>query len=463
MSTLSKHAQYAKHARYAKYAAALSLGVVATAALSVSPQGTPVAAPKQSAPIAILHATVHPMTLGTPTITDGFVLIKDGTIAGIGEAAAFPGGDGYQIHDATGLHLYPGFVAIGSPMGLIEVDQVRATDDRREAGTWHPEVIAAVAVNPDSELIPVSRANGNLTTIVFPQGGTLCGHASAIRMDGWTTEDLAIKPQAGMVIAWPATEPLRGRFGRRGGGAGGSRGEDTIREIDRFFDEATQWAAAFAADPTTTIDLRYQRLLPVLRGEEPVFIDASSAGQIESAALWATRRGLKPVIIGGGSAAEPEVAGLLKRHNIPVIVRGTMELPRLADDPYDSAYSLPARLRDAGIRFAIAPAGGMGGDAANDRWLPQHAGMAVAFGLTQDEAIAAITRDAASIVGLGQTHGTIEPGKAATLLLASGDPLDLRTEVVGAWIDGRRIDLRTNQNQLEERYREKYRQRSTVR
>ncbi|MDA0802216.1 MAG: amidohydrolase family protein [Planctomycetota bacterium] len=416
----------------------------------------PTAAPSQSKAMAITHVTVHPMTAGEPTITDGFILFNDGKIVAVGPMANMPNAESVDILEATGLHVYPGLVAIGSPMGLIEVDQVRSTDDRRELGRWHPETIAAVAVNPDSELIPVSRANGILTSISFPDGGVICGHASALRMDGWTTEDLTIEPRAGLVIKWPATEPLM-RRGFRNRGAQADRSAETVKQIDQFFDEAKAWAAARAANPTTAIDLRYDRVQAVLGGTEPVFIDASSAGQIESAVLWASKRGFKAVIIGGSGAEE--VAELLTRHDVPVVIRGTLSLPRLPDDPYDSPFSLPARLRDAGVRYCIAPADeSLGGDASNDRWLPHNAGVAVAYGLTPDQAMAAITRDAAAIMGLGDTLGTLEAGKSATIILTDGSPLDIRSRVGAAWIDGRKIELTNNQDLLEERYREKYRQ-----
>ncbi len=440
-----------------RLAAACALVAGATLALpSLALAQNPTAAPRQDQGVAIVHATIHPMTQGEPTIADGFALFSDGKIVAVGESATMPQVDGYVIQDATGLHLYPGLVAIGSPMGLIEVDQVRSTDDRSELGQWHPETIAAVAVNPDSELIPVSRSNGILTSISFPGGGTICGHASALRMDGWTTEDLTIKPRTGLVIKWPATEPLM-RVGFRNRGAQAGRSAETIEQIDQFFDDAKSWADARAADPTTVIDLRYDRVQAVLAGTEPVIIDASSAGQIESAVLWASKRGFKAIIMGGSGAVE--VAELLKRHDVPVVIRGTLALPRLPDEPYDAPFSLPARLRDAGVRYCIAPVGdSLGGDASNDRWLPHNAGVAVAHGLTPDQAMAAITRDAATIMGLGESLGTLEPGKSATIILTSGSPLDIRTEVVGAWIDGRRIQLHNNQDLLEQRYREKYRQ-----
>ncbi|MDA1007606.1 MAG: amidohydrolase family protein [Planctomycetota bacterium] len=418
-------------------------------------QAPPSVAPAQSSPIIIKNVAVHTVKDDCPLFDPGFVVIEGGKITAVGNATETPTIPGAIVHDASGLHLYPGIVCIGSPIGLIETDQVRATDDRSEIGEWHPEVVASVAVNPDSALIPVSRANGIMTSVVFPQGGVLSGHASAIRMDGWTTEDLAINPELGLVIRWPATEPLR-REGVRGPDRQREQSSKVIEKLNTFFDSAAAWARARESDPTTPIDLRFQSVQRAIKGEELLFIDASSTGQIESAVLWATGRGMRLVIVGGSGAEE--CAPLLNRHHVGVIIRGTHRLPRFPDDPYDAPFTLPARLAAAGITFAIAQSGDLGSDASNDRNLPHNAGTAVAYGLDPERAIAAITRDAALLAGVGSTLGTIEVGKSGTLILTTGNPLDVRSAVLGGWIDGRRIDLSTKQSDLENRFREKYRQ-----
>jgi imidazolonepropionase-like amidohydrolase len=199
------------------------------------------------------------------------------------------------------------------------------------------------------------------------------------------------------------------------------------------------------------LDARYDQLADVLAGERPLLISAASAGQIESAVLWATQRKLRPVIVGGQGAEA--VADLLAQHQIPVIVLGTLHLPRFAHLPYDEPYSLPGRLAARGIRVAIA----CGDEPSNDRNIAHHAAMAAAFGMPREQAIAAITRVPAELCGAADRYGTIAPARSATLLLHSGDPLEVTSSVIGAWIDGSPVQLESHQTLLRDKYERKYR------
>ena len=190
----------------------------------------------------------------------------------------------------------------------------------------------------------------------------------------------------------------------------------------------------------------------VLAGRTPIFARASTQGQIESAVVWANRRGLDIVIVGGREAGK--AAALLREYDVPVIIGGLHTLPGHRDDPYDEPFTLPARLYDAGVRFTIASGSG----AAHERNLNHNAATAVAFGLAPDQALKAITADAATILGIGDTHGAIEVGKAATLIVTTGDPLQITTDTLIAWIDGRQIDLGNRHKALYDKYRQKYRQ-----
>jgi imidazolonepropionase-like amidohydrolase len=233
----------------------------------------------------------------------------------------------------------------------------------------------------------------------------------------------------------------------------------TLQSINTFIEQAKAYVAARDADPTIAPDIRFERMRTAMRGQTPVFIEASSAGQIESAVLWATKLGMRPVIVGGQGA--PEVADLLRARDVPVVVTGVMRLPRFEHEPYDAPYTLPARLAALGIRVAIAT----GDEPSNDRNLAQHAAMAAAYGMPRDLAIAAITREPAQIVGLGSGDGalgTLAPGARASIILVEGDPLDLRSTVRKAWIDGRAIELASRQTRLRDKYQEKFRQRDAT-
>ncbi|MSR44288.1 MAG: hypothetical protein EXS15_02890 [Phycisphaerales bacterium] len=421
------------------------ISILGSAALA---QSTLVPSPAQVDPFVIEHATIHTSVVGAPTIHDGFVVVSGGTITLIGSGNA-PPSDARRI-DATGLHLTPGFISSATTLGLIETGQVRATDDRTEHGQFHPEVSAWLAINPDSSLFPVARMGGVLLALVFPQGGVVSGEASLIRLNGWTNDDVAVVPDAGIIVRWPATEPAPRWYTTKNADEQEKARQLTMRTLNDFFDAAMAYSRARASDPSHSNDLRFDRLRLVLDGKRPLFIEAASAGQIESAVLWSIQRGMRPIIVGGQGAMD--VADLLVTHKVPVILTGVLQLPRFAHDDYDSVYTLPGRLASRGIVVAIAT----GDEPSNDRNLVHHAAVAVAFGMTRDDALAAITRVPAQLSGAGEKYGVIAVGSSATMLLHAGDPLEVTTSVQQAWIDGRSLTLESHQTDLKAKYEQKY-------
>ncbi|MGE3354396.1 MAG: amidohydrolase family protein, partial [Planctomycetota bacterium] len=286
-------------------------------------------------------------------------------------------------------------------------------------------------------------------------GGLVPGRASVVQHDGRTNADMTVLGDAGTVVAWPAERSggRRGR-GRRPGGDDDDPAAATKKarqRIDDAFAHCRAWLDRSMVDPTTPPDLRAQALVPALRGETPVFLLANDLEQIESAVLWATGRELRPVIVGGQDAAL--CTELLVQYEVPVILTGTHRLPRRDDADYDEPFALPALLAGRGVKFCIAT----GEEFAHERNLPYHAATAAAFGLDRERALAAITRDAAAILGVGDRLGTLTPGKLATLFVADGNPLELTTRIDRAWIQGREVDLRNKQTELADKYRRKYR------
>jgi imidazolonepropionase-like amidohydrolase len=413
-------------------------------------QSRQVPAPPQSVPIVITDAGIHPVT--APDIDSGFIVLRDGQIAQIGAGAA-PAVQNANKISAAGLHIYPGLIAADTTLGLTEIGDIDQTIDTTETGRIKPEVRAVVAVNPDSELIPVTRANGILTVLTFPSGGLIAGRCSAIRMDGWTWEDLAIDADAGLVINWPRSEPFTSPFARQSEDEQRTEIRGDLDAIEKVIDDANAYyQSKDAKDPRTTTDMRFEALRPYLKGEKPIFVNANTVGQIDSAAAWAERRNVKIVIV-GGTQADRAVA-TLKRHGIPVIITGMHRLPQRRQDSYDQAYAMPARLLEAGVRFCVAPAG----EAAHTRNLNHQAASAAAYGLPREEALKAVTINAAQIIGVGKTHGSLEVGKAATIIVTTGDPLDITSDVKMAFIDGRQVDLGNRHKALDEKYRLKYKQ-----
>lgn len=395
----------------------------------------------QKAAVAIVGAEIH--TVSGETIPDGYLLFDRGRIAGIGAGRR----EAPTVVEARGKRLYPGFVCVNTQLGLTEIGAVRATRDMSEVGGATPEVRACVALNPDSTLIPVARSNGVLVAGVFPTGGPIAGRLSAVRLEGWTWEEMTIRAEAGIVVNWPLTRPVRAWWMEKS--------EDEQRkEIDRnlgllrdAFDLAASWRAARAADPSTPTDLRWEAMDPAL----PLFIHAQDYDQIVSAVTFAADRGWKCVIVGGRDA--PLCADLLRRHDVAVVLQGTIALPKREDSDYDEPYRLPSLLEASGLRWCLTS----GEEAAHERNLPYSAAMAAAFGLDRAAAIRSITLDAARILGVDRDYGSLEAGKSATMILTDGDPLEVATRVERAWIDGMEIDLSNKQTALAEKYRRKYR------
>jgi len=355
--------------------------------------------------------------------------------------------------DADGLRCYPGLIGANTTTGLTEISAVRATRDYNEVGQMTPEVRAAVSVNPDSMIIPVTRINGVLTVGVLPSGGHVPGRASLLRMDGWTWEDMTIDDDMGLVINWPNMRVSSAPWVKTSDEEQRKNIKDRIDSIDGLFVSARAYFASREADGSIETDIRMESMAGVLNRESPVIISANELEQIESAALWADANGLRAVIIGGRDSWL--CTDLLKKLDVAVIVTGTHRMPRRRDGAYDEAFTLPSKLEAAGVRWCLSTGGGPF-QTPHERNLPYHAATAVAYGLDHDAAIRAITLSPAQILGVGDSMGSIDQGKSATLLLTDGDPLEQTTRIHLALIDGRRIDLRSKHTELNEKYREKY-------
>lgn len=409
-------------------------------------------APPQSQPVALVGGTVHPVS-GSP-IESGTVIFESGKLTYIGVQTSPPANA--KVIDVTGKHVYPGMFEANSQLGLTEIQSVPATIDTGEVGEINPNVKALVAVNPDSELIPVTRAGGVLLAVTAPSGGLVSGRSAVIQLDGWTYEDLAILPVSGMHLTWPGAGG-----GRRGGGRPGASPEtgpkpdERLRELAQFFADARAYREQ-RKNPQARqgFDLRLEAMAELLDRKIPLVVRANRLADIQSAVGFAVEQNVRLVILGGYDA--PECAELLKKHDVPVIVSAVYRLPQRPSDPYDHAYTLPQRLHQAGIRFCISCTDRS--ETWNTRNLPFEAGTAVAYGLPSEEALRAITLYPAQIFAVDDRVGSLEVGKDATLFVSSGSPLDIRTRIEQAFIQGRELDLSSKQTRLYQKYSEKYRQ-----
>ncbi|MDH3590427.1 MAG: amidohydrolase family protein [Planctomycetota bacterium] len=415
------------------------------AAVATAQDLTPKAKP-QTQSIAIIHTTIHPVS--SQTIADGYVLFEKGKIIEIGQGRK-QWQEGVRLVDGEKMHVYPGFISSYTQLGLTEIGAVRASRDFNEVGAITPEVRAAVAVNPDSTLLPVTRSNGILTFASFPRGGTIPGRASLMRMDGWTWEDMAIRADAGMVVNWPAARPPRRRRPRRAAAAETNR-DKTIQRIKDAFEKARAYLKWRGDDATRPVDLRWEGFRKVFTRERPVYFIANSYEQITEALVFAGEHKVRAVIVGGHDA--PLCAAMLRNMNAGVIVENIHRFPKRSDSDFDEVYKLPLRLENAGVTWCLAS----GDRTANERNLPYAAARAVAYGLSRDAAIRAITLNAARVFGVDKELGSIDKGKRATLIVTDGDPLEVPTHVRHAFIDGREIDLSNKQTVLYEKYKAKY-------
>ncbi|NND98801.1 MAG: amidohydrolase family protein [Pirellulaceae bacterium] len=403
----------------------------------------------QSKPIVIRSATIH--IIDGPAIDNGSVVFVDGKITAVSKKVVVPPKT-IEI-DAKGLHVYPGLIESMTDIGLREISSISATDDRTEFGDRNPNANALVAVNPDSELIPVARAGGVLIAMTAPRGRWIRGQASVIQLDGWTARDMSLRSAAGLYVDWTAMEPRdddeKKRIEKR---------TEKHSQLDALLEEARRYRKGRDHRPErTATDLRLESLLPVLDGHLPVIAEANDQATIESAVAYSQRQKLKLIIYGGYDA--PQCAQLLNQYGVPVIVAGTHRLPARRNDPYDAAYTLPSRLRQSKIKFCIGGAGaGSPGGAASARNLPYHAATAVAYGLPHADAVRAITLSAAEVLGIADQVGSITEGKDATLIIADGDILESGSNVTQAWIQGREVDLGSRHKTLYQKYRKKYSQ-----
>lgn len=410
-------------------------------------------APQQQ-PIALVGGTVY--TVAGPVINNCVVLFENGKITAVGAQVSIP--SSAKKIDVSGKSVYPGLFAVNTQLGLTEIEAYDMTQDHSENGSFNPNARTFAAFNPDSELIPVARANGITHAQSTPRNGVIPGQSGVMMLDGWTWEDMSLKAPASMQMQWPNMGINR----EREGDSKKSR-DNRVQAINDFFDQArAYWTAKRAAEdagkeyhPT---DIRFEAMIPVLKKELPLVIEAGGILEIQAAILFAEKQDVKIMISGGADAWR--IADDLIEHDVPVIVWGTQALEMRPWEPYDKAYSLPAKLYEAGVKFCIGMSkwGSAGAADMNVRNLPYQAGSAAAYGLPKDEALKSITLYPAQMFGIADQVGSIETGKNATLIVTSGDPLEVATQVEQMYIQGRAVDLTSRHTQLYDKYEEKYRQ-----
>ena len=408
----------------------------------------------QSAIAATLieHADVYPVS--GAVLMDTAVLIDAGKIKAIGAEAIAQAGSATRI-DATGLRLYPGLISANSSLGLIEIEAVRATVDTAEVGAVNPNARAQIAVHADSDLLPVARAGGVLTALSVPRGDLIAGQSALINLSGWNYEEMTLKPTVAMHIYWPSTR-LPDWLPKSAMEQALKAAAEKLKVLDATFAEAMAYLAKAelpAAKQERPQDLRLEALLPVLKGELPLFIHANELAQIRGALSFAAKYQLKLTLVGALDAWR--VADELKAANVQVILGSPFNLPMRRSESYDVLYSAAEKLHAAGVKIAIAGDGG-GMDASLEKNIAYLAAQAAAFGLPAEQALRAITLSAAEILGVSDRLGSIDVGKDANLILVRGDVLEITSPIKRIFIAGVDTSMTSRHTELCERYQGRY-------
>ncbi len=407
-------------------------------------------APAQKETIALTNATIH---VGNgQVIQNGTVVFKNGKFTEVGANASTAGA---KVIDCKGKHIYPGLILSATQIGLVEVPTVRATADGSEIGEMNPSIRSLVAYNTDSKVINTLRYNGILLGNIVPDGGLISGSSSVVQFDAWNWEDAAYRSDGAIHFRMPSLLQRRGGRGGFGNFGGGQqnvdpvkRGLEQIENVKIFFREAK---AYMAEANHASVNLKFEAVRGLFEKKQKLFIHCNIVKEMLLAIDFSKEFGFDVVLV--GAVDSWQIADLLRQNNIAVVLNQLHNLPVMIDDDIDQPFKTPSMLQKAGVLVSITD----DDENTRSRNLAFNAGTAAAYGLTKEEALSAITLNAARILGIADRTGSIEAGKDANIVVSEGDLLDMRTNIIDhAYIQGRDVDLHNKQTQLAEKYENKY-------
>jgi len=408
-------------------------------------QQTP--APEQTEAFTILGATAH---IGNgQVIENSVIIIENGKIMACADATNTKIPYKGTIIDGAKQHVYPGFIAAGSRLGLVEVDAVRATNDQAEIGGMIPHIRSQIAYNAESKVVESMRPNGVLVAQVAPRGGRISGTSSVMQLDAWNWEDATLKADDGIHLNWPNSF-TRGRWwlGEPAGLKANTNYSKQVDEVSAFISESK----AYINGNSNVTNLPYAAMAGLFDGSQKLYVHVDDEKGIADAIEFSNTNGIKKMVVVGGYQAYA-VTDLLKKNNVPVLINHTHTRPSIDDHDYDLPFKNPKILMDAGVLVGIQT-----GSASNfqSRNLPFYAGQVVGQGMSKEDALKLITSNVAEILGVDDQLGTLEAGKDATLFISKGDALDMMgNNLTRAYINGREISLETHQTELWKRYDKK--------
>lgn len=396
---------------------------------------------KQSETISITGVTAH---IGNGEIISNCTIIfENGKITSISNSSTLKG----TVINAEGKHVYPGFIATNSSLGLVEIDAVRASVDFDEIGDMIPHVRSLIAYNAESKVVESMRPNGVLLGQISPKGGVISGTSSIVQFDAWNWEDAAIKVDDGIHLNWPNNFSWNRK---ESAFEVNKKYTEEINKINLFINESK----TYNSGNKTIKNLPFEAMIGLFDGTKKLYVHVNDEKGIVDAINFKVSNSINKMVIIGGYHAN-KITDLLIKHDIPVLVNHTQSLPASNDDDYDFPYKLSKLLVDAGVLVGIQNGADSDFQARN---LPFYAGQVVGQGLDKEKALQLITSNTAKILGIDADYGTLEVGKSATLFISEGDALDMRTNyLTHAFIDGRMIILETHQTELWKRYSNKYR------
>jgi imidazolonepropionase-like amidohydrolase len=403
--------------------------------------------PAQANTIALTNGVIH---IGNgQVIENGMIVFSNGKIVDVKPSAAIMD---IKVIDLKGKHVYPGVIAPATNLGLVEVSSVRASSDYAELGDLNPNIHALYAYNTDSKVINTLRSNGVLLANIVPVGGTISGSSSVVQLDAWNWEDAAYKADIGIHFNMPLLVNRPNQFRRRSAEQVDlvKLGLDKIEETRKFFREAKAYNSESNHAAT---NLKFEAVKGLFNQSQSFYVHCDLVKEMMMAVDLAKEFGFKLVIVGGSDSWI--IADILKENNVAVILAQPHSLPATDDDDVDQPYKTGTALQKAGVLFSICLDEGSG--YWQQRNLPFQAGTMSAYGLSKEEALTAITLNAAKILGIDDITGSLEKGKDANIVISEGDLLDMKSsKVTQVFIQGRDINLDNKQTQLFEKYKYKY-------
>jgi len=438
---------------FKRAAATLALLAVAALVALMYPSVARVDAPDA---FAIKDAQI--ITGAGKTIAKGTVVFRKGLITDVGESVRIPADA--RVIDGAGMTVYPGLIDGYTSLGLAAPAQgqgqggggggrqaavaaAAAQPPPPEARLGDPSVAAADQVRPGTSFED-PRSVGVTSALSSPRQGIFAGQSALINLAGDEPSKLVLRAPVALTV----------QFGGGGGFGGGYPGSlmgtvayirQSFLDAIRYRDEVDRYNRIKRGVNRPDHDKRLAALQPALKGDMPVLFVANSDGDIRRALMIADEFKLKPMI--AGALYGYRVADLLKAKRVPVIL--SLDFPRRSNDlPEDEDETLrvlrqraetpkgAAKLAQAGVKFAFSSG------SLRPQDFIANVQKAVENGLSKDEALRALTINAAEIFGAADQLGTIEVGKIANLVVTSGDLLARDAKVRHVFIDGDQIELK---------------------